>query len=338
MGIAPWAAKEVAVTDQHRVEGVRAPALRRLAGAMTGRRVGVTLAVLVGLLLLYYPVGMAIMHTIDDDPAFFADRPVAEARSRAVAAAAALVDRELNQNGWTANDPFFLPSAALDNMPNFQQGIVAALARFAVEARDQLGRTRGSSQVDRDLERAASLLQYAGDVWVWDPSVSWLPTASSEAQYDAARSALESYNQRLEQGTAVFDRRADNLIATLERIAADLGSASAKIDDRIAEDAPILFDFVSDDIFYRNKGLLYGYHVLLRELGRDYQIVLSERRLEGAWRQMLHSFEEAATLQPFVVVNGAPSSQVLPSHLASQGFFLLRARVQVREVENILLK
>jgi len=318
-------------------DGTDAP-LRRLRGAVTRRRLGIGAVVVLALLALYYPVGMALMHTIDDDVAFFTDTPVAAGRSRAVAAAAALVRRELDDNGWTANDPFFLPSATLDNMPNFQQGIVAALARFAVEARDQLGRTRGSSQADRDLERAASLLQYAGDVWVWDPSVSWLPTASSEAQYAAAVTALEDYNKRLEQGAAVFDRRADNLIATLERIAADLGSASAKIDDRIAEDAPILFDFVSDDIFYRNKGLLYGYYGVLRELGADYQSVLAERRLEVAWRQMLHSFQEAATLQPIVVINGAPSGQVLPSHLASQGFFLLRARVQVREVENILQK
>lgn len=311
---------------------------RRLAGLLTVRRTVRAVLAVVVLSLLYYPVGMAWMHTIDDDPAFFTEIAVPDGESRAIGLAAALVRREIETHPWTANDPFFLPSSALDNMPNFQQGIVAGMARFAVEARDQLGRTRGSSQVDADLERAASLLQYSGKVWVWDPSVSWLPTATSEAQYDAAVAALERYNLRLGRGEAVFDRRADNLLATMERIAADLGSASAKIDDRIAEGAPILFDFVSDDIFYRNKGMLYAYYLLLRELGRDYAGLIAERRLEGPWRQMIHSFEEAATLQPIVVISGDPQSQVLPSHLASQGFFLLRARVQVREIENILLK
>jgi len=317
-----------------RLEGLRA----RLRGVVTMRRLGRAIVVIAALMLLYYPVGMALIHTIDDDPAYFADAEVPAKSSRAIALAAALVDREINGHPWVANDPFFLPSAALDNMPNFQQGIVAALARFAVESRDLLGRTRGSSQVDPDLERAASLLQYSGKVWVWDPSVSWLPTATSEQQYQSAVTALERYNDRLAGGSAVFDRRADNLIGTLDRIAADLGSASAATDERIAEDAPILFDFISDDIYYRNKGLLYGYFLLLRELGRDYAELLAERRLQTAWGQMLHSFEEAATLQPIVVVNGAPASQALPSHLASQGFYLLRARVQVREVGNILLK
>jgi hypothetical protein len=53
---------------------------------------------------------------------------------------------------------------------------------------------------------------------------------------------------------------------------------------------------------------------------------------------MLDSFRAAATLQPWVVVNGAPDSQVLPSHLAAQGFFLLRARTQLKEINDILLK
>ncbi len=289
-------------------------------------------------MLLYYPIGMMWAHTIDDDPGYFADTVVGPQESRAIAMAAALIDREVEGHGWTANDPFFLPSGALDNMPNFQQGIMSGLARFGLEMRDQLGRTRGSSQVDRDLEQAASLLQYSGKVWVWDPRVSIFPTATSEAQYRAARTALLNYNKRLASGQAVFDRRADNLQATIERFTADLGSASANIEERINERAPILFDFVSDDIYYRSKGLAYGYYLLLRELGRDYKGVLEERRLTAAWEQTLQSLEDAAVLQPFVVISGDPNSQILPSHLASQGFYILRARTQLREITNILQK
>jgi hypothetical protein len=47
---------------------------------------------------------------------------------------------------------------------------------------------------------------------------------------------------------------------------------------------------------------------------------------------------QAAGLQPGVVINAAPDAQFLPSHLAAQGFFLLRARTQLREITNILLK
>ena len=53
---------------------------------------------------------------------------------------------------------------------------------------------------------------------------------------------------------------------------------------------------------------------------------------------MLETFRTASTLQPWVVVNGAPDSQFLPSHLVAQGFYLLRARTQLREVADILRK
>jgi hypothetical protein len=43
-------------------------------------------------------------------------------------------------------------------------------------------------------------------------------------------------------------------------------------------------------------------------------------------------------LDPFIVINGSPDATFQPSHLASQGFYLLRARTQAREVSNVLLK
>jgi hypothetical protein len=231
-----------------------------------------------------------------------------------------------------------MPGSMLDNMPNFQQGVVAGLSRFAIELTDQIARTRGSSQVDPDLNNASGLLRYPGNVWIFDPSTSLAPTASSESQYRRAMGALRDYNQRLAAGNAVFETRADNLLATLDRIAADIGSSSAALDQHLAESSGFGLDFEADDVFYANKGRLYAYYLLLRELGVDYARVIQERDLVAAWAQMLDSFRAAATLQPWVVVNGAPDSQLWPSHLAAQGFFLLRARTQLREISNILLK
>jgi hypothetical protein len=255
-----------------------------------------------------------------------------------VAVAADLIDREINTHRWVANDPFFMPGSLLDNTPNFQQGIIAALSRFTVELADQIARTRGSSQIDRDLDTASGLLKYPGTIWIFDLAVSFAPTASSESQYRRAMRALRDYNQRLSEGGATFEVRADNLQATLERIAADVGSSSAAIDRHLAERSGFGLDFSADDVFYLNKGRLYAYHLLLRTLTTDFGKVISERDLSGPWTQMLDSFRAAATLQPWVVINGEPDSQFLPSHLAAQGFFLLRARTQLKEVTNILLK
>jgi hypothetical protein len=302
------------------------------------RRFKISGLVLLGLLVLYYGGGMLWLHAIDGDPDFALVGSAPEGGSAAVAVAADLIDREINTHRWVANDPFFMPGSLLDNMPNFQQGIIAGLSRFAIELADQMARTRGSSQIDRDLDTASGLLKYPGTVWIFDFTVSFAPTASSESQYRRALRALRDYNQRLSEGQATFEARADNLHATLDRLAADLGSGSAAIDRHLA-DAPAFWpDFAADDLFYLNKGRLYAYFLLLRAMAADFGKVISERDLGNAWSQMLDSFRAAATLQPWVVVNGAPDSQVLPSHLAAQGFFLLRARTQLKEINDILLK
>jgi hypothetical protein len=290
------------------------------------------------LLALYYPVGMLLIHKIDDDPNFAAtERDRAPGGSAAVAIAAALLDREVNRH-WAANDPFFLPGAALDNMPNYQMGIVAALARFAFELTDQIGRARGSSQTDRDLQEAAGLLQYSGTKWVFDFSTSLAPTATSEAQYNRARAAWLHYNTRLAQGQAVFERRSDNLLSVIDRIALDLGASSAVLDAHIAAHSGQLIDAQADDLFYSIKGQLYAYYLVLRELGQDYDRIIKEKELTATWTQMVASLRTAATLHPMVIVNARPDSQLMPSHLAVQGFYLLRARTQMREITNILLK
>lgn len=297
------------------------------------------LLIIILILLLYYPIGMLIAHKVDDDTEFVPTGTNAVAGgSHAVNMMAGLIDREINVNGWTANDPFFMPSSALDNMPNYQQGIISALARFSFELTDQIGRTRGSSQTDPDLQEAAGLLQYSGTKWAWDPTVSLMPTASSEEQYQKARGSLINYNKRLASGNAVFERRADNLLATLDRISLDIGSSTATIDRHIQEHSGEIIDFQADDIFYGVKGQAYGYYMLLKALSQDYESLIRERNLTNAWNQMLGSLKAVVDLDPMVVANGAPGSQLLPNHLAAQGFYVLRARTQLQEISNILLK
>jgi hypothetical protein len=293
---------------------------------------------LVALLIVYYFAGMLWLHEVDDDPEFGLESSAPEGGSRAVALAADLIDREINTHRWVANDPFFMPGSMLDNMPAYQQGIITAISRFALELADQIARTRGSSQVDPDLDTASGLLRYPGDVWIFDFRTSWAPTASSEQQYRRAMDALRSYNERLSQGQAVFEPRADNLLGTLDRIAADIGSSSAAIDRKLEDRSAFWPDWTADDLFYASKGRLYAYYLLVRALEADFANVIRERELVGTWTQTSESFRAAATLQPWVIVNGAPDSQLMPSHLASQGFFLLRARTQLREISNILLK
>ncbi len=293
--------------------------------------------VLVGFLAivpLYYIVGILWVHKIDDDPSYQVPDAIPPGASRSAAMAASLIDREVRVNGWVANDPFFLPGYFCDNMANYQSGMASALARFAVELNDFLGRARGSSEADLDLSEAR-LLNSPPDIWVWNNSL--LPRETSESLYKRASKALLKYNQRVASGDAIFERRADNLANALDRIANDLGSSSAAL-FRMATEEPgwYLFDWKSDDLFYNTKGRSYAYYMLLRELKTDFESILAEKELAIAYGQMLESLSAMVRLAPVVVVNGRPGSQMVPNHLTTQGFYLLRARTQLREIVDIL--
>jgi hypothetical protein len=285
---------------------------------------------------IYYPVGMIWVNKIDNSRDIDTAPYHVDGGSEAVTTAIALVNRETSRH-WTPNDPFFYPGAALVRMPSFQRGIISSVARFSIELSDQLGRSRGSSEADKDLLKAAGLLNYSPNVWMWDFSVSWFPTASSEKQYQQGMKALISYNQRVAKGEATFERRSDNLMQVLDRIALDLGSASAAIDEHIKGHSAFALRS-SAELFYNTKGRMYGNYMLLKSLEKDFAPVIAEKQIGTVWKAMLDSLEEGMESNHFLVINADPKDSIFANHLASEGFYLMRARTQMRELTNILLK
>ena len=292
--------------------------------------------VFVLIVVLYYPIGMLLTHKINDDPDFAAPQ-VPPGASQAVAMAAALMDREVNQTDWPANDPFFMPGWALDNMPNFQIGIRDAVKRFALELQDEIGRNRGTSSADPDLQIAAGAFNYPPDVWVWNTG-SLMPTSSSEEQYRRGIKAMLSYNTRLAGGQAAFEKRADNLISALDKMGKDLGDRSEKTNQQIDNFSGSWIDLHADDVFYQNKGRLYADALILRDLGKDFADILKEKGAQPIWDRMVASLMEGAQLRPWIIINGRPDALMQPNHLASQGFYLIRARAQLEELNDVLIK
>ena len=184
-------------------------------------------AFLVLALVIIYPLAAWWISTIDDNPDFgVAANALKPTQSAAIANAAELMDREVNDYGWTPNDTFLWPTTLLDNMPNYQLGMLTALAHFAT--------TLASTDTQNsDLKEAAELLQYPPDVWVWQPSASLWP-ASSEHKYNNAIEALTRYNAGLLADTARFDASANTLRAILARAGTDFDLTSTSIDNRIS--------------------------------------------------------------------------------------------------------
>ena len=73
-------------------------------------------ALIIPIFLIYYPIGMVVVHRIHDEPDYNISTYKIEGGSEAVATAVALIDRETAKH-FTPNDPFFYPGAALVRMP-----------------------------------------------------------------------------------------------------------------------------------------------------------------------------------------------------------------------------
>ena len=313
----------------------------RMADAMPessgidARTISIVVDVLFVLFVVYYPVGMILNNSVEDDLTLVprAQYDVAGG-SKAVAIAETIVARDADH--WLPNAPFWHPAAALDNAPNFQMGTIYAVSRFVLELGDYLGRVRGSSAIDPNLDKAVGLLKYDGRTWYWGQG-NIIPRPKAESQYREALEYLDLYNRDVAAGKSTYDKRADNLIVLLDRIAADLGSASAELDARAQAGGGYL-DFQADDVFFNAKGKLYGYYMILSALGQDFDAIIKEKQAGESWAAMLTSLRTGAGMNPLIVVNGDPDSMTMPSHLRAIGFPLLRARIQMREVADILQK
>ena len=298
------------------------------------------LVIFTTIVFFYYLIGMVLVENINTDKNFAAER-LAESNvgSYVVAMSVAMIDREVNQHAWISNDPWFKPGSLLDNMAHFQKGMIAANAIFAIELKDQLSRMRGSSQLDKNLTQVASGINYAPDRWYWDPSVSiFLFVAPAEKQYNSALKNLKLYNTRLAAGEATFERRTDNLLATLDKFSLDLGSSSDAIARKIDNGIGCVLDTKADDLFYDVKGRSYAYWLLLKGLRADFSKVIADKDIGSSWDLLEQSLSRLLDLDPMIVSNCDADDFLFQNHIAAQGFYLLRARTRLKEITNILLK
>ncbi len=309
------------------------PGPRRSAAQMLRKNARALLIALPILIAFYYVGGALLMNNINTDPNYMvADDEVASGESYSIAVASGLLDREINQHGWVANDPFFLPTALLDNMANFQLGIVAGIAEFTGALSSALS---GQGIDDSDLKSATDRLRRPGTVWLWDTSRPLGFLGRSESQYREGLLALEGYNVGLTERDTGFPNDAASLKIILDSMAATLADAADRLSTTAAA-APPMFGNRADDAFYFVRGLVYAQEILMKGLGRDYASVIRIRGLEDSWRQTIAAMAAAAALDPLMVMNGAPDAWLFPSHLETLGFRVLRAR-QMLERASVAL-
>ncbi|MGL4490681.1 MAG: DUF2333 family protein [Rhizobiaceae bacterium] len=265
-------------------------------------------------------------------------------RSAIVDVAAHLTDFNVNQNSWmssmlTYKSGFFGMSwdrtPFLDNKASFQRGVHTAVQRVSNELVDSLGRVRGTSQIDPDLQKARGQLQYDMSSWYFGLSPFGFKQATPSS-YRIGIEGLNTFNARLASCGATFDARADNLSALIEVITSQIGSTTAAIDERSRNNNLGWFDTQADNHFWEAMGQLYAYYGFVSAAHADFEDVIRNRSLDAVWNRMEEQLRLALDLDPFIVSNGSEDGWIMPTHLTTLGFKILRVRSNLVEARDIL--
>ena len=259
--------------------------------------------------------------------------------------AATLLDKP---GGYLANDRF-PPSVFLDNMANFEFGILQQIRDLSRVLRNDYSRSQSQSKEDPDLADAEPNFFFDNNSWV-------LPR--TEAKYRDGIRGVERYRARLiglAQPDAEFFARADNLREWLAQVEKRLGSLTRRLGDSVATDR-INENLAAataarpqakrirvqtpwhkvDDVFFEARGTAWALVHCFRAAELDFAPVLEDKNAQASVQQIIRELE--ASLRPLrspVVLNGSGYG-LFANHSLVMANYLARANAAVINLRELL--
>lgn len=241
-----------------------------------------------------------------------------------------LLKREVDRKMWTPNLPFVFPASVLDNMPNFQVGIVTGVKDFIPAMRKI---TQNTDAQKKDLKTAYKLLNYPPNVWLMTRKGKFNLAPSSNSQYRKAAVELHNFPR-----DGVFFPNVQDLDILLRQISKNLQELSIRNETQQREKSANWIDMSSDDLFYFVKGYSFALWQITKTLGADFKEIILEKDLYTEWTYLVNSLKKAAEFAPRVIRNGAPNSLLVPNHLMVQSYYLQRAIAAAERIDNGILR
>lgn len=223
------------------------------------------------------------------------------------------MDYLLNKPGGYLSNDVTPPSILLDNMPNWEFGVVVASRDLATALRNQFSRAQSQSPEDRRLAIAEPYFYFETESWILPPT---------EAQYQKGISGFRNYLRGLQKGRSAFYPRADNLTQYIDIVAKRLGSYTQQLSASSALHAetivltgkpPAAFTPLErtpwlevDDRFYEARGYCWALLHIMRAIEQDFHEIIKLKAAETQIQQIIVELEatQAPILSP-VVLNGS---------------------------------
>lgn len=246
--------------------------------------------------------------------------------------------------GYLSND--MLPHRLwLDNMPNWEYGVLVQVRDMSRVLRRDLSRSQSQSQGDPDLEKAEPRFNF--------DNASWAMPAT-ESEYASAIESLENYLLRLkdDDGSARFFARADNLNYWLGEVQNRMGSLSLQLSQSVGrdeiEEGPKEGEQVADrgrvktpwikvdNHFYEARGACWALLHLMRAAETDFSDVLQKKNALVSYRQIIRELEATQdTIWSPMILNGSGFG-MLPNHSLVMANYISRANAAVQDLRQLL--
>jgi hypothetical protein len=272
--------------------------------------------------------------------------------STTIATMIQLADVLLHKRGGYLTNDIMPPGAWMDNLPNWEFGVVVQIRDMARTLRNNMSRSQSQSTEDAGLVAAENQFYFDNDTWL-------LP--ETEAEYEKGIRALHDYLKRLgdpNQRSAQFYARADNLGVWLGEVETRLGSLSQRLSASVGKrqlDTSLAGDIAArqstesrsdvkvktpwtelDDVFYQARGTTWALIHLLRAVEIDFRDVLEKKNALVSLQQIVRELEPTQdTLWSPIILNGSGLG-VLANHSLVMASHISRANAAIIDLRRLL--
>lgn len=261
----------------------------------------------------------------------------------------AVVETLLNKSGGYISNDIAPPGLWLDNMPNWEYGVVIQVRDMSKAMREAFSRSQSQSLEDKDLALAESRFNFNTD--------SWLMPAT-ENQYREGVSYVHNYFDRLtgaegSRGGASFYARADSLRYWLSNVESRLGSLSQRLSASVGQ-RRLNTDLAAggrldvgetlvrtpwteiDDVFFEARGSAWALIHYLKAAEIDFADVLEQKNAQVSLRQIIRELEASQQTVYSPMILNASGFGILANHSLVMGSYLSRAHAAMIDLRRLL--
>lgn len=263
-----------------------------------------------------------------------------------------VVDVLLDKPGGYLSNDIMPPFVLMDNMPNWEFGVLVQVRDMARVMRNDISRSQSQSEEDKNLAEADPKFHYDNDSWI-------LPR--TEAEYRQGQEYFNHYLMSLSDPTnsdAQFFARTDNLVIWLNLVEKRLGALSQKLSasvgqERINTDTggdavatsstykPSQLQVKTpwlqiDDNFYEARGATWALIHFMKAIEHDFKPVLEKKNALVSMRQIVRELEAAQdTVWTPMILNGSGFG-FFANHSLVMASYISRANAGVIDLRQLL--